>query len=342
MTGSSAHREGHNSTDSIPMQKGGFQEGNTGKINSVYGAAPAWQFEISIGARTVQRRKYGRPTLPDLPIPTVEKPMQTLNHCILALIKGARAPWDLSRLFRREFGTQAAVMDVWFVRYGEAWMRAGRKRNSWADRRRAATSSREQPRAGTPSSGGRRGGANGDGGGGGKPSPLRCRDRAHAVVLPSRSIANKLIVCSGRGGMDKYLDVGLESTDIADALEEGERAAFEECGDGCAVGEGVAEAGFAEVRDFELEAARRGSKIDAVKCSLSLPGHHLGRVDVQIGKHAGLEGLEIRILGVGDGGDQDVCQAHRGCVVNGGERQGKDKNREQDLVRGAGSRGNGS
>ncbi|KAJ6488079.1 hypothetical protein DFH09DRAFT_1209907 [Mycena vulgaris] len=131
--------------------------------------------------------------------------------------------------------------------------------------------------------------------------------------------------------MNTYLDAGLESSDLPDALEEGECAAFEECGDGCAVGEGVAEAGFAEVRDSELKTARRG-----------ILGHHLGRVDVRVGEDAGFHSLEIRVLGVGDDGDQDACQAHRRGVVDGARRNGKDEGDEQDLACGArswGSRG---
>ncbi|KAJ6527210.1 hypothetical protein DFH09DRAFT_1186925 [Mycena vulgaris] len=135
--------------------------------------------------------------------------------------------------------------------------------------------------------------------------------------------------------MNTYLDAGLERSDLLDALEEGECAAFEKCGDGCAVGEGVAEARFAEVRDFELEAAGRGQK-------LVIPGHNLSRVDVHVGEHAGLEGLEIDGLGVGDGGDQDAREAHRGCVVDGAQCQGKGEAHEEDLARGAGrQRGGG-
>ncbi|KAJ6527239.1 hypothetical protein DFH09DRAFT_1094904 [Mycena vulgaris] len=138
----------------------------------------------------------------------------------------------------------------------------------------------------------------------------------------------------GRGDMNTNLDAGLESSDLPDALEEGKRAALEKFGDGCAVGEGVAEARFAEVRDFESEAAQRGQK---------LVWRNVVCVDIRVGEDAALEGLEIDGLGVGDGSDQDACEAHRGCVVDCAQRQGKDEAHEEDLGRrrGGGEEGKG-
>ncbi|KAJ6488071.1 hypothetical protein DFH09DRAFT_1105766 [Mycena vulgaris] len=141
--------------------------------------------------------------------------------------------------------------------------------------------------------------------------------------------------------MNKYLDVGFESSDVADALEERtERAAFEEFGDGCTVGEGLAEAFFAEVRDFELEAAL-WFRICLVEERRRVPRNHLGRVGIRIGEDAHLEGLEISGLSVGDGGDQDARDAQWRGIAAGAQRQGEDEGHEQDLARCAGRRGSG-
>ncbi|KAJ6534695.1 hypothetical protein DFH09DRAFT_1405332 [Mycena vulgaris] len=174
---------------------------------------------------------------------------------------------------------------------------------------------------------------------GNRPSSDAGIERAQFFFL--QDLGNKLISCGGREYMIKYLDAGLESLDVADACEEGERAAFEECGDGCAVGEGVVEAFLAEVRDIELEAAL-WFRIYLVGVCRTAPRHHLSGVDVRVGENAGLEGLEISVLGVGDGGDQDAREAQWRGVVDGAHRQGKDEGHKQDLARCAGSWGSGS
>ncbi|KAJ6534697.1 hypothetical protein DFH09DRAFT_1405342 [Mycena vulgaris] len=172
---------------------------------------------------------------------------------------------------------------------------------------------------------------------GNRPSSGAGIERAQLFFL--QDLGNKLISCGGREYMIKYLDAGLESLDVVDACEEGERAAFEECGDGCAVGEGVVEAFLAEVRDIELEAAL-WFRIYLVGERRTAP-RHLSGVDVRAGEDTGLEDLEISVLDVGDGGDQDAREAQWRGVVDAARRQGKDEGHEKDLARCAGRRGSG-